>query len=333
MIKVPYDELYSQFLRVLLKAGFTEEKAKLCASMFADTSRDGVYSHGLNRFPRFIEYIETGTVHVDAEPELLQSFGAIERWDGKLGPGNLNAHFSMNRAIELSRKYGMGCVALKNTNHWMRAGTYGWMAAEANCIGICWTNTLPNMPPWGSKESILGNNPIVFAIPKAGGHIVFDSAMSMFSYGKLESYDLSGKELPVEGGFDTGGNLTKNPGEILKSKRVLPIGYWKGASFSLVLDLVAMFLSGGNSTRTIGTFEKEYGLSQIFMCFDTQAFPDIAQIRTEIENIIANLHESESDESEGKAMYPGERTLQTRTENMSSGIPVDEKYWNQLLLL
>lgn len=54
----------------------------------------------------------------------------------------------------------IGCVALANTNHWMRPGNYGLMAVEQNCIGIFWTNTVPNMPPWGGRDARLGNNPI-----------------------------------------------------------------------------------------------------------------------------------------------------------------------------
>ena len=96
--------------------------------------------------------IESGVVDIHGRPELIASFGAIERWDGKRGPGNLNAHAAMDRAISLSRQYGMGAVTLANTNHWMRGGSYGWQAADAGVIGICWTNTIPLMPPWGSAE-------------------------------------------------------------------------------------------------------------------------------------------------------------------------------------
>jgi 3-dehydro-L-gulonate 2-dehydrogenase len=331
MTRIPYEDMLARFRGILLKIGFREDRAALCARLFAESSRDGVYTHGLNRFPRFIEYVEKGIVRIHEEPSLVHATGPFERWDGRLGPGNLNAYFSMNRAIELAKATGMGCVALKDTNHWMRAGTYGWQAAEADCIGICWTNTMPNMPSWGSKESRLGNNPIVFAIPKAGGHIVFDSAMSMFSYGKLEAYSRGGKELPVDGGFDPQGRLSKDPSRILESKRVLPIGYWKGSGLSLALDLIAMCLSGGNSTLEIGKLGTERGLSQVFICFDLASFPDIERIRGEIEKVIMDLHSSEPDEAGGAVHYPGERTLAVREENLRLGIPVDEPYWRAVL--
>jgi len=31
-------------------------------------------------------------------------------------------------------------------------------------IGICWTNTMQNMPAWGSDEPRLGNGPLFIAI-------------------------------------------------------------------------------------------------------------------------------------------------------------------------
>ena len=75
----------------------------------------------------------------------------------------------MARAIALARAHGIGCVALANTNHWMRGGSYGWQAADAGVIGICWTNTLANLPPWGAADPRIGNNPLVIAVPRAAG--------------------------------------------------------------------------------------------------------------------------------------------------------------------
>lgn len=66
---------------------------------------------------------------------------------------------------------------------------YGWQAADAGCVGICWTNTMPNMPAWGAKDSKIGNNPFVIAIPRSNGeHVGFDGAMSQFSYVIINEY-------------------------------------------------------------------------------------------------------------------------------------------------
>src|SRR5690606_14933435 len=115
-------QLAETFERILIQHAFDEESARLSAELFAKSSLDGVASHGLNRFPSFIKMIHEGLVDVKAKPSSSGSFGFFERWDGHLGPGNLNAYHSMDRAIQLSKENGIGCVALKNTNHWMRGG-------------------------------------------------------------------------------------------------------------------------------------------------------------------------------------------------------------------
>ncbi len=128
----------------------------------------------------------------------------------------------MDRAIELAADHGIGLVALRNANHWMRGGSYGWQAAEKGYIGICWTNSIAVMPPWGAKECRIGTNPLIVAIPSTPITMV-DMSMSMFSYGMLEVNRLAGRQLPVDGGFDDEGNLTKN---LALSRRIAAFCRW-----------------------------------------------------------------------------------------------------------
>ena len=328
-MRVPFDTMVGEFSRVLRKLAFSPDRADVCARLFAEASRDGVYSHGLNRFAGFVSYIRDGHVDVSAEPQQVSAFGPLERWDGRRGPGNLNAHFCMGRAIELARQHAVGCVALRNTNHWMRAGSYGWQAAEAGCIGMCWTNTIPNVPPWGARQARVGNNPLVLAVPRAGGHVVLDMAMSQFSYGRLHSHRLRGESLPVDGGFDEAGRLTRDPAAIMKTMRPLPIGYWKGSGLSLLLDLVAAILSGGTATWQLNQ-SVESGVSQMFIAFDAAriAGDDLSRIANEV---IDDLHQAEPVKPGEQVYYPGERTLLTRKESLEKGVLVEESYWRQVL--
>lgn len=329
-MRVPYQDLFDALLRVLLGLEFEPERARQCARLFAETSRDGVYSHGLNRFPRFVSMIRNGLIDIHAEPKLLASSGPLERWDGQLGPGNLNAHQSMERAIALARDHGMGCVALANTNHWMRGGTYGWQAADAGVIGICWTNTFPNLPAWGASDPRVGNNPLVIAVPRAEGHVVLDMAMSQFSYGTLASYRLRGELLPLDGGFDTNGQLTRVPAEIEASNRPLPIGFWKGSGLALMLDLLAATLSGGKATHQITAIpERENGQSQVFLAFDAATLGE-GNGGSRIADQVIEYFQLPPNSTGERVRYPGHRVLITRKENMDKGIPVETSVWQQL---
>jgi 3-dehydro-L-gulonate 2-dehydrogenase len=326
-MRIPYEQLKAEFKRVLISLNFTETSAGDCATIFADNSRDGVYSHGLNRFPVFVQYVKEGLVNPNAKPTQVSSFGAIEQWDGNLGPGMLNAGFCMDRAIEIAKNNGIGCIAIKNTNHWMRGGTYGWQAAEAGYIGICFTNTIANLPPWGGTQPRLGNNPLIFAIPKTGGHIVLDMAITQYSFGKLWQYNNENKPLPVPGGYDSEGHLTTDAAAIMATKRALPIGFWKGSGLSLVLDLLATLLSGGNSTAAISqSGKKESGVSQVFIAIKT----DTEQNARLIDEIISYTKTSAT-ENGNEILYPGENMLRTRKRNMKDGVLVDEKIWVEVL--
>ena len=252
IIRLEYSEIEPVLEAVLIKHGFSNDRANLCARLFIETSLDGVYSHGLNRFPLFISAVQKGIVKPDNQPTLIRSLNNIESWDGNLGPGNLNAWACMERAIQLARESGMGVVSLRNTNHWMRGGSYGLQAAAAGCIGICMTNTKPNMPPWGGRETTVGNNPLVISAPKEPYPMLLDMAMSQFSYGKMEVLDQSGEKLPFAGGFDTDLNLTDVPGAILESELALPMGYWKGSGLAIFIDLLVATLSAGQTTNEIG---------------------------------------------------------------------------------
>jgi 3-dehydro-L-gulonate 2-dehydrogenase len=329
VIRISYQDLHRTLLKVVLRFGLEEERAELCARLFTDASRDGVYSHGVNRFPRFLETIRNGVVDIHAEPHLVSAHGGFERWDGRHGPGNLNAHGCMQRAIALSHEHGIGCVALGNTNHWMRGGSYGWQAADAGVIGICWTNTLTNLPPWGSSEPRLGNNPLVIGVPRAEGHLVLDMAMSQFSYGTLESYRMRGEQLPVIGGFDLDGNLTRDPAAIEASRRPLPIGYWKGSGLALMLDLLAAVLSGGRATHQINAdVLRETYPSQTFIAFDLPSI-DKDEASAQLINQVTAFMQT-PDSSAGVARYPGQRTLEIRKQNMVAGIPIEAAVWEQV---
>lgn len=334
MNRIRLEEVQQQLASVLCKHGFSAERADACARLFAETTCDGVYTHGINRFSRYVATIRNGSVVVDAEPKRLAGFGALERWDGRRGPGNLNAQAMMDRALALSCEHGVGCVALANTNHWMRGGTYGWQAAEAGFIGICWTNTMPNLPPWGGAERVIGNNPLVIAVPRAAGPVVLDMAMSQFSYGTLESYRKRGELLPVDGGFDAEGNLTRDPAAIETSWRPLPVGYWKGSGLSIVLDIMAAMMSLGQATHQI-SHEPVYesGISQMFLAMNPQAFgpePRVAQIADEI---VASLHNAKPATAGKRVRYPGEETLRVRAENRKLGLPVEPAVWAEILAM
>jgi 3-dehydro-L-gulonate 2-dehydrogenase len=330
-MRVSFDDMVTEFTRVFVGCGVAPEKAAILARTHAETSRDGVYSHGANRVPRFVKYAKKGWVDVNADPAFVRGFGALAVYDGNFGPGVLNAFYCADRAMDLARDHGIGVVGLRNTSHWQRGGTYGHYAAAKGFIAIMWTNTSPNMPPWGGVDAKIGNNPFVMAAPDTDGPVVLDMAMSLYSYGKLEVTRLKGADLPFPGGYNAAGELTCVPGDIEATKRILPTGYWKGASLSFMLDVIAAIMADGKTTATVGEVDRGDcgGVSQTFIVID----PEKVCAPGRAHEIIATAKDwikTAASDGTHTIQYPGEGTAKTRAENSEKGILVDEGIWNKI---
>ena len=108
-IRVPYETVKSTVTQAFLNLGLSQEKAEKCAEIHTESSLEGIESHGLNRVPRFAEYVQKGWVDINAEPELVGAKGAVENYDGHLGIGTLNATFCMDRR----------CGPGQRARHWL----------------------------------------------------------------------------------------------------------------------------------------------------------------------------------------------------------------------
>jgi len=331
LIRVPSGEMQECFYSILLHYGLDSKKASLCAKIFTDNSLEGVYSHGVNRFSRFIDNIRRGYIRIEATPKKVASAGNLEQWDGQFGPGPVNASMATDRSMELAEQQGLGMVALSNTNHWMRGGTYGWNCAKKGYAFIGWTNTIANLPPWGAKKVKLGNNPLIIAVPYGKEAVVLDMAMSQYSYGKMKDMATKGQTLPLPGGFDQTDNMTVDPSEILYTKRPLPAGYWKGAGLALMLDLLATTLSGGLSTSQITQQgQEEYGVSQVFTAISLNKLPNYPAIEETLRQVIEDYLSAETVDQQATIRYPGQNILKIRNENMKQGIPVHPLVWKEI---
>ena len=331
MIRIPMDDLQQRIEGILLRLGLPPERAARSARLTAETDRDGVRTHGIARLPRFAEMVRLGRIVPTAAPELVTAFGGLERWTGHRGPGNLAAQAMTARAIALARTHGVGAVALGDTTHWQRGGSYGWQAAEDGCALLAWTNTMPNLPPWGATSPALGNNPLVVAIPDgkgAGAPVVLDMAMSQFSYGTLASYAARGEMLPVPGGFDEAGEISQDPAAIERTQRALPVGFWKGSGLAFVLDLLAAMLAGGRATHEIEPDPlHEVGVSQIFLALSPEAVSSRQEMERVVEGCVEALHAADPVLAGVTPRYPGEGVLRVREESLRLGIGVADPVW------
>jgi 3-dehydro-L-gulonate 2-dehydrogenase len=148
----------------------------------------------------------------------------------------------------------------------------------------------------------------------------------------MELAAIKREQLPVFGGFDAAGQLTTDAASIIRSQRPLPVGYWKGAGLSLLLDILAAVLSGGLATHQITAQHAEHSLSQVFIAIDIAKLGNSSAIAQAVENIIIDYKQSVP-QNGSTITWPGERVLATRQKNLSGGIPVLQSTWDEVLQL
>src|SRR5690606_7577205 len=109
------------------------------------------------------------------------------------------------------------------------------------------------------------------------------------------------------------------------SRRLLPIGFWKGSGLALMLDLLASILSNGRSTGDITSSGIDSGLSQVFIAIKMDESGSSGQL---IEQILEFVKSSPPEDPDKPIAYAGEQSLNTRSRNLKEGIPVDETICN-----
>ena len=332
MIYVQYQEAVEKMAKGLERF-LNRETAVRFAEIFAGNSLDGVYSHGMNRYARYLDDMACGLCDAKVtEAEKVSGIGGLEVWDAHFGVGPLIAQQMAERAIELAKTHGIACVALRNNSHWLRAGRYGLMMADAGVMGICMTNTCMNLVAYGAKEPSTGNNPITFAIPRRAGSLVMDMAVSQYAFGKLEIMAQEGGMLDTACGYDLEGNLTNDPKKITESKLMMPMALWKGSALSIMIDLMTSMLSLGRTSLEIGKpSDGEAGMSQMFICMNPAAVVDMDKAEEQMERSIAFFNALEPKEGMSGVHAPGQNLEKTRARNLERGIPVTEETWQKIL--
>ena len=330
-MRIPYQEMKATIKKAFIKRGISEEKAELCAQIHTESSCDGVYSHGLGRVEEFCGFVDKKIIQIDKDPTLENAFGAIEVYNGNMGIGICNAMYATNRAISLADQYGIGMVGLNNTGHWMRGGSYGLHASRRGYAAFLWTNSCSFMPPWGGIDKRLGNNPFVMSLPTGDEPVILDLAVSLYSGGKIDVMRRTNRQMPYPGGYDVDGNLSTDPVKLWEAMRFLPIGYWKGATFAFMLDVMGACFAHGYSTRDLDELGDKHGRgnasSQVFIIMDPKRTCGDDFMFEQINNAKNHIKESRLAADSTGIIFPGEDFITTRKENMEKGIPVIPEVW------
>src|SRR5690606_18817031 len=104
------------------------------------------------------------------DPESV--LGAVDLLDGDRGLGHYVGHLGMEEAVARARRFGVGVIGVRNSNHFGTGAYYVQRAARAGMIGLAVSNSLAKVAAHGGARAVFGTNPFAFAAPGRDGRSV-----------------------------------------------------------------------------------------------------------------------------------------------------------------
>ncbi len=239
------DEIYTLAKSTLLANGCDEINAEAVAKTVTYAERDGSVSHGLFRIPGYVASLRSKKVNGKARPKNNKVSQNIIRVDGDFGLAPLAIKLGITDLVEVTNKYGVGVLTIKNTHHFAALWHETEALAEKNLIGIACTAYMPSVAPAGATKPLFGTNPISFAWPRKNKTpIVYDMATSSMAMGEVQVAARDGHKVPIGTGLNRDGKKTDNPSEIADGGVLLPFGGYKGSAIAMMVELLAAGLVG-----------------------------------------------------------------------------------------
>ncbi len=317
------------------KAGMAQEDAKYSASCMVKTNLWGIDSHGVLRLPIYLQRLVGGVI--TAKPDIKAEegiTGPMALIDGDAGLGYIVGREGIKLAIENAKKFGIGFVLAKNSNHYGAAALFTREAVKEGMIGISTTNVIPNIGIKGNSKPSTGNNPIAMAAPLEGAFpFVLDISLSSVAGGKLLLAEKKGEKIPKDWAVTKEGKETDDPRAGFDGF-LLPMGMHKGFGLSLFVDLITGLLTGGPYLHNLRSMYKHPDqpslTSHLFIAINPDVFISKEDYKARITDWANMIHATPMVDASQKQVIPGELEYMKEQERLKNGIPLPEDLIKEL---
>ncbi len=322
--EVKVDALKKYTEDVFKALGVPDEDAEITTDVLLAANKRGINSHGVARLKRYVGYIKDGKMTPKTELTISKDTKVSISASANNGIGQVASYRVMNMVIDKAKESGLCFATVKDSNHFGIAGYYSMMALKDDLIGLCMTNSAPLVLPTFGKQVILGTNPLSIAAPTKGERpFVLDMATSTVPRGKLEVYNRAGKPIPDAWATDEKGHPTTNAAAVLenllgrKGGGLLPLGggteelgSHKGYGLSAMVDILSGVLSGGAFGSNVYANKQAAGVCHFFGALDPEIFSSKDEFKSNMDNFINLLKQSEKAEGKDRIYIAGEKEFE-----------------------
>jgi len=341
-----YEKVKRFCINVFAGYGFSGRECEIITDVLLCADLFGTESHGIQRLIRYHTEIGAGMVNVDAVPDVIHETPVSAVIDANKGMGQVVGVRSMELAIKKAQISGIGMISVRNSNHYGIAGYYTEMAAEADLMGICMTNTEAISVPTFGKKAMLGTNPIALSFPADPYNLLFDASTTVVTRGKVEVYNKNEKTLPDGWGINSDGQPCNDAGEVLKNiieklgGGISPLGGstelqggHKGYGLGLIVDLFTGILSSGSTSNHVNDLKDQTDIAQFYMAVDYGLFGEKKAVKKHLSEFLDELRTSPKAEGQTRIYTHGEKEAESKKQKLTEGIPINERTLDEMRMI
>lgn len=343
-ITIPPADLEAMIRGIFQAIGCDATEADDIASHLVASNLAGHDSHGVVRVPRYVDWHKAGNLHAGRKPQVVTDGGAFLLLDGQLGFGQHVTKQAVAMGIDRAKQNGAAIVALRQTGHCGRIGTYAEQAMAEGILSIHFVNVAGSVlvAPFGGTERRFSTAPIAIGVPLTDRPVVLDFATSAVAEGKVLVASNGGKPLPPDALIEPDGTLSGDPhtlyGDYPQVGPRIPgagagairaFGDHKGSGLALMCELLAgAFTAGGCAGPTLTRGCISNGLLSIYLSpahFGTEA--EFQRLGREYVDWVAAARPVEAGTP---VKLPGEVEAAYRAARMRDGISLPADIWEDL---
>jgi LDH2 family malate/lactate/ureidoglycolate dehydrogenase len=335
---IAVDQVRKQLDEIFTSWGMIETFRSICIRQMVEADLMGIDSHGIGMLPIYEKFRLQGYIVVNPDVTVVDDHQAVALVDAGHGMGQIAATKAMELAMEKARKFGVGVVSVRHSNHYGAAGVYSNMARRSGLLGISMTGTTQrSVVPTFGREPRFSTNPLAFAAPggKTDGFSL-DMATSTVAIGKIAIAKREGKSIPPGWAVDELGRPETDPVAALEAdpKRLTPLGgtrelgSHKGYGLAMMVEILGSILSdsyiGGYSLET-GERGKFLNLGHFFLAIDPVAFRrEPGAFESSLDRLVAYLRATPTVNPDQPVLVAGDPENAAYKERTENGIPVTE---------
>lgn len=316
------------------RMGSSEQEAEMVADHLIRANLAGHDSHGVGMIPTYVRLLQDGLLVPNQTPQIVLDTGALLVIDAKRGCGQHMAVDAVRQAIARARKAGACVLALRNSSHVGRIGTYGELAASEGCAFIAFVNVADHhdvQAPWGCAEPRLGTNPFCAAVPGTdGAAVLLDMATTMVAAGKVRVAHNKGAAVPQGALIDAAGKPTTDPAGFIRDHTgaLLSFGRHKGSGLAVMCEIMAAAFGGGqraDQPNRGGVLN-----SMLAVVIDAAKLDNAPAIEAGVEATKAHIRSARVAPDFEEILLPGEPERRAAKQRRRDGIEVDATTWRDI---